>query len=149
MDLKTALGWAAQRKNAVLITIRKDGRPQSSDVSYFVDDDGSTDASGGRIIISVTDSRAKTRNLRRDGRAVVHVTDPAAWSYVSFDGTVELSPVAAGPDDATADGLVDYYRRVAGQDHPDWDEYRRAMVDEGRLLITFTPMSVVGHLPGS
>jgi len=140
MELSAALNWIAERNNAVLITIRRDGRPQSSDVSYHVD--------GGRIIISVTDSRAKTRNLRRDGRAVVHVTDPAAWSYVSFDGTVELSPTAAEPDDATVDRLVDYYRAVAGQDHPDWGEYRQAMVDEGRLLITFTPGSVVGQLRG-
>lgn len=148
MDLSTALSWIAQRKNAVLITIRSDGRPQSSDVSYYVD--GSANPGEiGSVKISVTDSRAKTRNLRRDARAVFHVTDPGAWSYVSLDGTVELSPVAADPSDATADALVDYYKSVAGQDHPDWDEYRRAMVDEGRLIITFTPRSAVGHLPGS
>ncbi|MDH3299340.1 MAG: PPOX class F420-dependent oxidoreductase [Acidimicrobiia bacterium] len=138
MDIEAALEWASQRRHGVLITIRRDGRPQSSDVSYFVAD--------GTIVISVTDDRAKTRNLRRDPRAVFHVTEPGSWSYVSFDGMVELSPVATEPDDGTADGLVEYYRSVTGEEHPDWDEYRRAMVDEGRLLVRLTPISVVGQV---
>ncbi len=138
MDIEAAIEWASERRHGVLITIRGDGRPQSSDVSYFVSD--------GTIVISVTDSRAKTRNLRRDPRAVFHITEPGSWSYVSFDGMVELSPVASAPDDTTADDLVEYYRAVAGEDHPDWDEYRRAMVDEGRLLVRLTPTSVVGQI---
>jgi PPOX class probable F420-dependent enzyme len=140
MDLSSALSWISQRRNGVLITIRKDGRPQSSDIAYHVADD--------TISISVTDGRAKTKNLRRDPRAVVHVTDPSKWSYVSFDGTVELTDVASEPNDAATDALVEYYRGVAGEDHPDWDEYRQAMVDDGRLLIRFTPNSVVGQING-
>ncbi len=139
MELARALAWSSQRKNAVLITIRRDGRPQSSDISYVVDD--------GSFLISVTASRAKTANMRRDPRVVLHLTEPSSWAYLSFDGTVELSPVAADPADATVDRLVDYYERVAGAPHPDWDEYRAAMVDEGRLLLRFTPTSVVGQIP--
>lgn len=138
MDIDAALQWASDRRHGVLITIRADGRPQSSDVSYFVND--------GTIVISVTDGRAKTNNLRRDPRAVFHLTEPASWSYVSFDGVVELSPVAAEPGDATADDLVEYYRTVAGEEHPDWDEYRQAMVAEGRLLVRLTPTSAVGQI---
>lgn len=138
MDLQTALSWAADRKHAVLVTIRKDGRPQSSDVSYLVD--------GDKIVVSLTDSRAKTANMRRDPRIVVHITEPDSWSYLSFDGTAELSPVASSTDDTTSDGLVDYYERVAGKAHPDWDEYRQAMVDEGRLILSFRPTSVVGQI---
>ena len=138
MDLSPALTWAAGRKNAVLITIRKDGRPQSSDISYTVNDDAFT--------ISVTSDRAKTANMRRDPRIVLHITDPASWSYLSFDGTVELSSVTTATNDATADTLVAYYEQVAGQAHPDWAEYRQAMVDEGRLLLTFRPGSVVGQI---
>ena len=137
MDIDAALQWASERSNGVLITIRRDGRPQSSDVTYYVAD--------GAIVVSVTDGRAKTNNLRRDPRAVFHITDPGAWSYVSFDGVVELSPVAADPTDATVEGLVDYYRRLVGE-HPDWDEYRQAMVDEGRLLVRLTPGSAVGQI---
>lgn len=139
MDMAAALEWASQRRHGVLITIRADGRPQSSDVSYFVAD--------GTIVVSVTDSRAKTRNLRRDPRAVFHITEPTTWSYVSFDGTVELTPVASRVDDATVDALVEYYRMVTGEEHPDWDEYRQAMVDDGRLLVRLTPSSAVGQIP--
>ncbi|MEM9564056.1 MAG: PPOX class F420-dependent oxidoreductase [Actinomycetota bacterium] len=140
MELDTALDWAANRTNGVLITIRRDGRPQSSDIAYRVVD--------GQIEISVTDGRAKTNNLKRDPRAVLHVTDPGAWSYLSIDGTVELTPTTTDPGDATADALVEYFRAVAGKEHPDWDEYRQAMVDEGRLLIRLTPGSAVGQING-
>lgn len=138
MELDKAMQWAAARDQAVLITIRSDGRPQSSDISYFVENGGFT--------ISITDSRAKTANMRRDPRVVLHISERAAWSYLAFDGTVTLSPVATEPDDAACDALVDYYEKVAGKPHPDWDEYRRAMVDEGRLLVTVTPKSVVGQI---
>ena len=140
MELEPALAWAAHRKHGVLITIRSDGRPQSSDVSYRLVD--------GRFQISVTDGRAKTANLRRDPRCVFHLTDIDSWSYLSFDGTAELTPPAADPDDATADALVEYYRAVAGEEHPDWDEYRAAMVAEGRLLVHLSPSSVVGQIHG-
>ena len=132
------MDWASSRSHAVLITLRADGRPQSSDISYF--------AENGVFSISVTDSRAKTANMRRDNRVLLHVSDRAAWSYLSFDGTVELTPVTTDPHDATADALVGYYEMVAGKPHPDWEEYRRAMVDEGRLLVRFTPSSVTGQI---
>ncbi len=138
MDLDDALAYAATKKNGVLITLRADGRPQSSDVAFLVQD--------GMFVISLTDTRAKTHNMRRDPRVVLHLTDPSTWTYLSFDGTVSLSPVAMTPDDATNDALVDYYERVAKQAHPDWDEYRRAMVAEQRLLATFTPTAVVGQI---
>ena len=138
MELEQALTWANERKTAVLITLRKDGRAQSSDITYFVDD--------GRFIISLTDSRAKTKNMRLDDRVVLHITEPDAWSYISFDGTVELSDVTAATDDAIVDQLVDYFERVTGGPHDDWDEYRQAMVDEGRLIATFTPTKAVGQI---
>ncbi len=138
MDLATALDWADGYKNAVLITIRRDGRPQSSDISYTRD--------GDAFLISVTVDRAKTANMRRDSRVVLHLTDPASWSYVSFDSEVSLSPAAQAVDDPTADALVDYYRAVAGEDHSDWDEYRAAMVAEGRLIARVTPATAVGQI---
>ena len=137
MDLHTALDWVATKQHAVLITIRADGRPQSSDINYTT-----TDRS---ISISVTDSRAKTRNMRRDNRVVLHVSDPATWSYVSLDGTVALTPVAGSVDDDTVDQLVEHYRMARGE-HPDWAEYRQAMVDDKRLLARFTPISAVGGI---
>jgi uncharacterized protein len=138
MDLDTAIVWAAARKNGVLITIRADGRPQSSDIVYAVDD--------GRFVISLTETRAKTRNMRRDPRVVLHITDPASWSYLALDGTAELSAVTTSPGDRTSDDLVAYYERVAGRPHDDWDEYRRAMVAEQRLLASIAPTSAVGQI---
>lgn len=140
MDIAQAIDWAAERSLGVLITIRSDGRPQSSDIVYDLD--------GGAFCISVTEVRAKTANLRRDPRAVLHVSDAGSWSYVSFDGTVELLPTAAAPDDATCDALVRYYERVTGKPHPDWEEYRRAMVTERRLVVRFTPKSATGMIRG-
>lgn len=138
MDLPTALGWAGTRKHAALITLRKDGRAQSSDIVYVIEN--------GKFVISLTESRAKTKNMRRDNRIVLHISAPDEWSYLSFDGTVELSAATTAVDDATNDALVKYYEDISGGPHPDWDEYRAAMVREQRLLATFTPTSVVGQI---
>ena len=137
MDISAALEWASNRKHGVLITLRRDGRAQSSDVVYAVID--------GQICISLTDDRAKTRNMRRDQRVVFHITDPGSWSYVSVDATVELTAVTTDPADASADELVAVYRGVAGE-HDDWDEFRAAMVAERRLVARLTPTSVTGQI---
>ena len=137
MDISPTLDWASNRKHGVLITLRKDGRAQSSDVVYAVID--------GRICVSLTDDRAKTRNMARDNRVIFHITDPGSWSYASIDATVELSPVTTASDDATAEDLVAVYRSVAGE-HDDWDEFRAAMISEGRLVAKLTPHSVTGQI---
>lgn len=138
MELSTALDWAGERKHAALITLRKDGRAQSSDIVYVIDD--------GVFVISLTNGRAKTKNMVRDNRVVLHLSSPEEWSYLSFDGTVELSAATTSVDDATNDALVSYYEAISGGPHPNWDEYRAAMVEEGRLLAYFTPGSVVGQI---
>ena len=138
MELMAAMEWAASRSQAVLITLRKDGRAQSSDISYDLVDEV--------FRISVTADRAKTANMRRDPRVVIHLTERDTWSYLAFDGTVELMDPTTTSDDATSDALVDYFEHVAGKPHPNWAEYRQAMIDEGRLLVLFTPASVVGQI---
>lgn len=138
VTIDEALRWATTHKHAVLITLRRDGRAQSSDIVYSVIEDA--------IVISLTATRAKTANMRRDPRIVLHITDPATWSYVSIDATAELGPVASDPHDSAANGLVDYYRRVTGSDHPDWHEYRTAMVAEQRQLLWVRPNGVVGQI---
>ena len=119
----------------VLTTIKRDGRPQLSNVSYAFAD--------GVIRVSVTDGRAKTANLRRDPRASFYVSAPGFRGYVVAEGTAELTPVAAAPDDATVEELVDVYRAVAGE-HPDWDEFRAAMVAERRLALRIPVDRVYG-----
>jgi PPOX class probable F420-dependent enzyme len=120
-----------------LITIKRDGRPQSSVVGHLFD------PASREVRISVTDSRAKTRNLRRDPRVTYQVTRPDLSAYAVGEGTARLAPVATDPHDATVEDLVAYYREISGE-HPDWDDYRRAMVAEGRLLLRFTVDHVYG-----
>ncbi|GHE05703.1 PPOX class F420-dependent oxidoreductase [Streptomyces alanosinicus] len=112
----------------VLVTLKQDGRPQLSNVSHAYDP-------GERIIrISVTDDRAKTRNLRRDPRASYHVTSDDRWAYTVAEGTAELTPVARDPHDDTVEELIRLYRDAVGE-HPDWDDYRAAMVRDRRLVV--------------
>jgi PPOX class probable F420-dependent enzyme len=125
------------RKGGVLVTLRKDGRPQLSNVSYawFPEDE--------LIKVSVTDDRAKVANIRRDPRVSFHVTSDDFWSYAVFDGTASLSAVAADPDDATVSELIELYRTLAGE-HPDWSDYRAAMVRDKRLVLRIRPNHVYG-----
>ena len=118
----------AGQRQGVLVTLRKDGRPQLSNVNYAWYPEEQT------IRVSTTDDRAKTGNMRRDPRVSFHITSGDFWSYVVVDGHAELSEVARDPHDAAVEELVDLYRAVQG-DHPDWDDYRAAMVRDRRLVL--------------
>ena len=125
----------------VLATIKQNGRPQLSNVSYNFDPRNLV------IQVSITEPRAKTRNLRRDPRASIHVTADDGWSYAVAEGDAILTPPAASPQDDTVEGLIALYRNIAGE-HPDWDDYRRAMVDDRRVLLTMPITHVYGMPPG-
>jgi PPOX class probable F420-dependent enzyme len=124
----------------VLITIKRDGRPQSSNIVYTYDDATRT------ARISITAARAKYKNLLRDPRATLHVMSKDGWSWTAAEGTAELTPVAAAPNDATVDELVDVYRAVSGE-HPDWDEYRNAMVADQRVVVRLVVERTYGSAP--
>ncbi|WUH94247.1 PPOX class F420-dependent oxidoreductase [Streptomyces sp. NBC_00433] len=135
-----------KQHTGVLVTLKKDGRPQLSNVSFTFDDATRT------IRISATDDRAKTRNLRRDPRASFYVATPDLGTYLVAEGDAEVTPVAADPHDATVEELVDVYRAIAGE-HPDWDEYRAAMVSDKRLVISLRAnraygMGALGSISG-
>jgi PPOX class probable F420-dependent enzyme len=134
MDLDEARAFLAGRQHGVLATIRRDGRPQLSTILYFLDDDG-------RIKVSVTQTRAKTHNLRRDPRATLHVQGSSPWEYVVVDGVAEF---IEGP--GVLAELRRYYRRVSGE-HPDWDDYDRAMVRDQRLLLSLSVTHAYGQRP--
>ncbi|MGW3493422.1 PPOX class F420-dependent oxidoreductase [Streptomyces sp. NPDC001020] len=128
----------AESHGGVLVTLKRDGRPQLSNVShaYYPDE---------RVIrVSVTDDRAKTRNLRRDPRASYHVTSADRWAYTVAEGTADLSPVAQDPYDETVEELIRLYRDVSGE-HPDWDDYRAAMVRDRRLVLRLPVERVYGN----
>ena len=127
----------AQARGGALVALKRDGRPQLSNVSHTFD------PSTGLLRISTTADRAKVANLRRDPRASYYVTTADQWSYAVAEGTVQLTPVAADPQDAVVDELVEVYRRILGE-HPDWDEYRAAMVADRRLVIRLSVERIYG-----
>ena len=138
MDLSDALGFVRDHRRGVLVTQKRDGRPQMSNIIYAVDD-------GGVVRISITADRAKYKNLARDPRASLHVTREDFYAYVVLEGEVELSEVAAAPDDAAVEELVALYRAMLGE-HDDWDDYRRAMVADRRVVARLTPTRAYGML---
>jgi len=138
MELSDALEFARTKHHSVLTTIRSNGRPQLSNVAHHVGDDGV-------IRVSITADRAKYANLKREPWAAVHVARDDFYAYAVLEGDVTLSPIAAAPDDATVDELVAVYRGVVGE-HPDWDDYRRAMVADRRVVVRVTPTRAYGML---
>jgi PPOX class probable F420-dependent enzyme len=136
MDLTEAFAFARDRRQGVLVTIRANGRPQLSNILFVP-------GAGDTFMISLTEDRAKTKNLRRDPRASLYVVGDNFFQYVVLEAVAELSPVAAAPDDGTVDALVAYYRAGQGE-HPDWDEYRAAMVADRRLVLTLRPERAYG-----
>ncbi|MEA3214258.1 MAG: hypothetical protein QOJ19_414 [Acidimicrobiia bacterium] len=136
MELRAALAFIRSRHQGVLVTLKANGRPQLSNIVYGVGDDDV-------IRISVTDTRAKVRNLRRDPRTSLYVTREDFWGYAVLEGDAELTPVAADPHDSAVDELVELYRMVQGE-HPDWDDFRRAMVRDRRLVVRLRPQHAYG-----
>ena len=123
MDTDDARAFLRDHHRAVLATLRADGRPQLSPVTVAVDD-------AGYVAISSRETAFKVRNLRRDPRASVCVLDDGffgRWMYVEGMATIVSLPEAMEP-------LVDYYRAVSGE-HPDWDDYRQAMVRDRRVVV--------------
>lgn len=135
------LRLVTQEDGGVLVTPKRDGRPQLSNVNHFYY------PAEGVIRVSVTDGRAKTRNLRRDPRASYHVTSADRWAWTVVDGTADLSPVAADPQDDTVEELITLYRDVQGE-HPDWDDYRAAMVRDRRIALRLHIEHVYGQPRG-
>jgi len=128
VDLEGLLEFVRPRHHMVLLTTRgSDGRPQASPVTGGVDD-------AGRLVITTYPERAKTRNARRDPHvSVLVLSDDFGGAWVQVDGDAE---VVDAVDDV--EPFVEYFRNISGE-HPDWDEYRQAMVDQGKSLLRITP----------
>ena len=123
------LDFIRPRHHAIVITARADGRPQASPVTCGVDE-------VGRIVVSTYPERAKTRNARRNPQAsVLILSDDFGGAWVQVDGDAEVLDL---PD--ALEPLVEYFRSISGE-HPDWAEYRQAMIDQGKSLLRITPHS--------
>ena len=126
MDTGQAADFLRAHHRAVLATSRSDGMPQLSPVTCTVDDDG-------LVLISTRETAVKTKNLRHRPRASLCVfTDTFFGQWVQVEGDAELISL---PD--AMDLLVEYYRRVSGE-HPDWDDYRAAMIRDRRVIVRIT-----------
>lgn len=126
VDREGLLAFIRPRHKAILSTRRQGGRPQMSPVTMGVDDDG-------RIVIASYPMRAKTRNARqRSSVSVCVISDDFGGPWVQVDGVAEVLDVPEA-----VEAFVEYYRNISGE-HPDWDEYRQAMVDQGKSLIRVT-----------
>lgn len=139
MEISRALAALRHRNQSVLTTIKRDGKPQLSNVVHTVGDDDV-------IRISITGTRAKYHNLRRTPWAALHVDGTDFWSYAVVECDAELTPIAADPHDATVEELVAVYAAIAGRDHPDWADYRHAMVVEQRVVLRLRPTYAYGAL---
>jgi PPOX class probable F420-dependent enzyme len=118
--------FVARNHRAVMITRRSAGGLQTSPVTVGIDPDG-------KVVISSRETAYKVRNLRRRPTATLCVfTDDFFGPWVQIEGATEIVPLPAAME-----RLIDYYRRISGE-HPDWDDYRRAMVDQQRVLIRLT-----------
>ncbi len=131
----------ARLRGGSLITLKRDGRPQASVVIH------AWNPAACSVRISLTEDRAKTRNLRRDPRASYQVVAPDLRAWAVGEGFAELTPPAADPHDATVEALVALYRSLAGE-HPDWAQYRAAMVADRRVVLTLGFEHVYGGLGG-
>jgi PPOX class probable F420-dependent enzyme len=138
MELSDAIDLARTHHRSVLVTMRRNGRPQLSNVGHIVSDDG-------LIRISITSERAKYKNLMREPWAALHVTREDFYAYAVIEGDVTLSPIASHVDDETVNELVTYYRGIAGE-HKDWDDYRERMVSEHRVMVRLLPTRAYGML---
>jgi len=137
MEISEAFNFVAAHRNGVLVTQKRDGRPQLSNIAYAVVDDV--------VKVSITADRAKYWNLVRNPHASLYVTRDDFWAYVVLEGDAELSEVATKPDDPGVDELVELYKEVAGE-HPDWDEFRQAMVADKRVVVRLKPSHAYGML---
>ena len=127
VDADGLLDFVRPRHHGILITRRADGGPQASPVTMGVDPQG-------RIVVSTYPERAKTANARRDPRvSVVVLSDDFGGAWVQVDGEAEVLDLPAA-----LEPLVEYYRCISGE-HPDWAEYREAMLRQGKALIRITP----------
>lgn len=125
MDPAAAQQFLRNNHQAVMATFRRDGRPALSPVTVAVDD-------AGRAVISTRQTAMKVKHLRRDPRVALSVfTERFYGDWVQIEGSAEIVEL---PDAMPL--LVDYYRSVSGE-HPDWDDYRAAMVRDQRVIVRF------------
>jgi PPOX class probable F420-dependent enzyme len=130
MDVSDAREFVRNNHRAVLVTRKRNGTPQTSPITLGIDEED-------KLVISTREAAYKVKNLKRDPRATLCVMNDGFFGkWMQIDGTAELVPLPQAME-----ALIEYYRRISGE-HPDWDEYRQAMIDQKRVLIRISMESV-------
>jgi PPOX class probable F420-dependent enzyme len=125
VDVAAAQEFLRHNSHGVMATFRRDGRPALSPVTVGLDE-------AGRVVASTRQTAMKVKHLRRDPRvAITAFTDRFYGDFVQVEGTAEIVELPEAMEE-----LVAYYRRISGE-HPDWDDYRAAMVRDRRVLVRF------------
>src|SRR5262245_5969456 len=125
MNDQEAREFVAKRRLGTLATLMRDGRPQLSTITYYMDDDGT-------LKISTPRRTVKARNVQRDPRVALHIMGDNAWQFLVVEGTARWA------EENLAAELRRYYERAAGKPHPNWQEYDEAMIKENRVLLQIT-----------
>lgn len=125
MNREQAQEYLRQNHRGVLATLKRDGRPQLSNISYLYDTDG-------EVKVSVTSDRAKTHNVLRDPRVSMTVIGDNWWQYLVIEGTGRIVRENALPE------LRRVYEGIQGEPHPDWQEFDEAMIRDRRAVLSIT-----------
>ncbi len=140
MDPALAETLIKARNPGVLVTLRKNGRPQMSNIVYTYDE--------GVARVSVTATRAKTANIRRDSRCTLYVPSDSFWEFVVADGEATLTDITTTPGDAAGLELLEVWEKVTGDKHPDPSEFHEAMVADERSVVRLKIDHVYGQYNG-
>ncbi len=128
--------FLAGNHNAVVTTFRRRGAAQLSIVTVG--------AYGGGAAFTTTEGRAKLANLRRDPRCSILVSAANWSSYLVLEGRADVRAADNTDPDELRDALRAVYVAASGSEHPDWEEYDRAMLDDRRAAVIVVPERVYG-----
>ena len=128
--------FVSENHQAVLTTFRRNGSAQMSIVTVG--------AYGGGVGFTTTEDRAKLHNLRRNPRCSLLISKPDWWGYVVLEGRARLLRRGVDDDNELRDALRGIYRAASGQEHPDWEDYDRAMVADRRAAVVVIPEHIYG-----
>ena len=129
MEFEQARAFMETNHRGVITTMQRNGAMQDSIV----------------VCGSYQGNSAKVRNLRRDPRCTVMAVDTNWRGYVVVEGQARLYDYHNTDHEELRQMLREVYRACGG-DHPDWEEYDRAMVEQDAVVALVSPERVYGQL---
>ena len=128
--------FTTENHQGVLTCFRRNGMPQMSIVTCGAYRDG--------VAFTTTADRAKLILLKRDSRCALMVSKLDWRPYVVLEGRATiLSPDNTGAEELR-EALRSVYRAATNEEHPNWEEYDQAMIDDRRAAVIVVPDHVYG-----